>query len=137
MGLEEVRKEDDHYYQGAFWIIGNSVREIKRGNFQLIGIKLLTDFQGNYIEQVGSKGSLTHKRLWPEYNKGFEDKEFNYFPRGRVAIYEGVAYIHINSLFNQPTLIDRVIKEYNLQKLEIEVDCNDLYQGSHYDFKLR
>ena len=136
MKLTEVRKEDDLYFQGGFWIKGESVREIKKGNFQLIGIKLPTYYSGEYVNLDRSKSSLTHKRLWSEYNEGYEDKPFNYLPRGRVAIYKGVAYIHLNSLFNQPSVIDKIFEEYNLTKLELEFDFNDTYQGSHYDFLL-
>ena len=136
MKLTEVRKEDDLYFQGGFWIKGESVREIKKGNFQLIGIKLPTYHSGEYVNLDRSKSSLTHKRLWSEYNEGYEDKPFNYLPRGRVAIHKGVAYIHLNSLFNQPSIIDKIIEEYNLDKLELEFDFNDTYQGSHYDFLL-
>lgn len=137
MKLEEVRKEEDLYYQGAFWIKGESIREIKRGQFKLVGAKLPCQYTGEYLDLGRSKGSLTHRRLWPEYNRGYEDKPYNYLPRGRVAIYEGVAYIHLNSLFNQPSIIDAVIEEYSLEKLEIELDFNDTYQGSHYDFLLK
>ena len=136
MKLTEVRKEDDLYFQGGFWIKGESVREIKKGNFQLIGIKLPTYHSGEYVNLDRSKSSLTHKRLWSEYNEGYEDKPFNYLTRGRVAIHKGVAYIHLNSLFNQPSIIDKIIEEYNLDKLELEFDFNDTYQGSHYDFLL-
>lgn len=133
----EVRKEDDLYYQGAFWIFGESVREIKHGHFSIKGVKLPCNFTGDYYKDPGSKNSLTHKRLWAQFNKDFEDKPYNYFPRGRVAIYNGTAYIHLHSLFNQPDVIDTIIKEYSLQKLEIDIDLNDTYQGSHYEFLLK
>ena len=134
--INEMRKEDDLYYQGAFWICGNSVDDIKKNNFTLICKKLLSNYNGEYKENITSKSSLTHKRLWPELNPMSDNIDWNYYPRGRVAIYNGVAYIHLNSLFNQPSIIDAIINEYKLDKLEIELDFNDTYQGSHYDFKL-
>lgn len=134
MKLEELRKEDYLYYQGAFWIDGESVREIKRGYFKIIGAKFPCYYTGEYSSLNKSKNSLTHRKLWPEYNQNYLNKPYNYLPRGRVAIHQGVAYIHLNSLFNQPSIIDTLIKEYNLEKLEIELDLNDTYQGSHYDF---
>lgn len=136
--LQEVRKEDDLYYQGAFWIKGNSVLDIKKGKFEIIGIRLPSTYDGSYTSAVvRSKSSLTHKRLWFEYAQELSDKEYNYLPRGRVSIYQGTAFIHLNSLFNQPGIIDSIIKFYSIEKLDIYIDLNDTYQGSHYDFSLR
>lgn len=139
--LKEVRKEDDAYYQGAFWIIGNSVKEIKSNNYRIIGKQILSNYNGDYIENIKSKNSLTHRKLWNSLNP-LEDKQipWNFFPRGRVSIYNGIAYIHLNSLFNQPSIVDSIIKIYHLEKLgqeNIQVDLNDTYQGSHYDFLLK
>lgn len=134
--LKEVRKEDDLYYQGAFWIDGQDVKSIKRGNFKIIGPTYPANYRGKYLDKITSKNSLTHKRLWPSYNKGYEDKPYNYLPRGRVGIYEGTAYINLPSLFNQPDIIDAIIKIYNLKKLEIEVVDVDS-EGSHYNFLLK
>lgn len=134
----EVRKEDDLYYQGAFWIKGNSVLDIKKGKFEIIGIRLPSNYDGSYTSDVvRSKSSLTHKRLWPEYAQELSNKEYNYLPRGRVSIYQGTAFIHLNSLFNQPGIVDSIIKFYSIEKLDIYIDLNDTYQGSHYDFSLR
>lgn len=136
--LNGVKKEDDIYYQGAFWIKGESVKDIKRGKFEIIGIELPCDYNGQYTNLFGkSKSGLTHKRLWPEYSEELSDKPFDYLPRGRVSIYEGTAFIHLNSLFNQPDIIDAIINKYCISKLTIEIDFNDTYQGSHYDFQLK
>lgn len=59
-----VRKEDEVYYQGAFWIVGDSVRDIKRGNFEIIGIQITSNYKGDYLEAIPSKSGLTHKSLW-------------------------------------------------------------------------
>lgn len=133
-----ARKEDDIYYQGAFWIVGDSVKSIKHGAFEIVGVQLPCDFDGNYLEDVGSKNSLSHKNLWNREIKRDvnPDVSFDYYPRGRVAIYKGNAWIHLHSVFNQPNIIDTIIDMYNLHKLEYEIDLNDTYQGGHYDFKL-
>lgn len=132
-----VRKEDDMYYQGPFWIIGDSFLDILRGKFQLLAERYECDFSGNYIDKSLSKSQRTHKKLWKEqYQTMYDTEDFTYYPRGRVAVYQGVAFIHINSKCNIPKIIDKVVNDYNLHKLEIEVDLNDTYQGSHYDFKL-
>ena len=139
MKFQEERKEDKVYYQGAFWIVADSFRDIMRGNFQLVGKLLESDYNGNYTNYSGSQKPLTHQRLWrDEYSKQpFGDgKEYNYYPRGRVAIHNGVAYIHLNSKCNTPKIVDEVVKTYGLDGLEIEIDLNDTYQGSHYEFLL-
>lgn len=138
MKVLAVRKEDDSYYQGAFWIVGDSVKDIKRGNFQIVGVQILSDFNGKYLEKISSKSGLTHRSLW---NRTFKKEvnpevDYNYYPRGRVCIHNGNAYIHLHSLFNQPDIIDRVVQIYHLEKLDVDIDLNDTYQGSHYDFKL-
>lgn len=137
MILKEVRKEDDLYYQGAFWLIGNSVKDIKTGNSFILGNKLSCDFNGKYLVAIESKNALSHKRIWTEFSADYNNVPYNYYPRGRVSIYNGTAYIHIHHLFNQPDIIDKIISEYNLKKLEIEVETNDITQGFHYDFLLK
>lgn len=138
MRLDEIRKEDDIYYQGAFWIKGDSINNIKKGQFEIIGVELPCDYNGQYVNLFGkSKNDLTHKKLWPEYAMELKNEPFNYLPRGRVSIYNGIAFIHLNSLFNQPNIIDAVVNKYCISKLELELDFNDIYQGSHYDFILK
>ena len=124
--LHEVRKEDELYYQGAFWLIANSFADIMRGNFSLLGNKLVSDFDGNIYDN-SSKNSRSHQNLWKNKYKSElnSDKDYTYYPRGRVAIYKGVAYIHINSKCNTPKIIDTIINEYNIGKLEIEIELND------------
>ena len=140
MKIEETRKEDKTYYQGAFWIVADSFRDIMKGNFFLEGVMLESDYLGNYIDYIGSQKPLTHQRLWRDQfskHKWGEGKEYKYYPRGRVAIHNGVAYIHLNSKCNSPKIIDEIVKTYGLDGLELEIDLNDTYQGSHYEFLLQ
>lgn len=136
--LNETKKEDDTYYQGAFWIISDSFKDILRGNFKIDGIRLESDYEGNYTNFNQSQKRITHKMLWGDNfsNKYGKDKDYTFYPRGRVAIYKGTAFIHINSKCNTPKIIDEIIKTYNIGRLEIEIDLNDTYQGGHYDFEL-
>lgn len=136
--IVSVRKEDNQYFQGPFWIIADSVKDIHRGKFCLIGEKYLSNYSGEYLDTSLSKSNRTHKKIWDnKLSPNYNFVPYNYYPRGRVAIYEGTAFIHINSKCNIPSLIDRVIDEYELDGLEIEIDLNDIYQGSHYDFLLK
>ena len=140
MQLEEVRKEDDIYFQGPFWIVSDSQVNINKGKFQIIGEKIPVDFQGNYLNGLtGKKGSTSHKVLWNEYKSAFNEVDFNYFPRGRVRIVSGEVFIHLNSKVNNPKVVNAVIQFYELNKLSssINIEEDDLLQGSHYDFLLK
>lgn len=135
--LKEVRKEDDKYFQGPFWIVAETFKDILRGNFRLVGIPLLCDYDGKDLSGL-TKNSQRHKSLWNNEIKPSlsSDKDFDYYPRGRVSIYKGTAFIHLNSKCNTPKIIDAVISRYQLSKLNIEIEFNDEIQGSHYDFDL-
>ena len=138
--LDESRKEYDIYFKGPFWIIADSVRDIVRGNFKLETIKTACTYDGTVIDKSFKRRADTHKKIWENslQNK-YNNVPYNYYPRGRVGIYEanGVAYIFLNSQFNNPFVIDAIVKKYGLEKLDIEVELNDVEQGSHYDFLLK
>lgn len=133
--LKETRKEDDSYFEGAFWIIANSVHEMLIGNFEIVGERLLTSFDGvrNRDREIKLQ---THQNLWSVYKADYENKPYDYYPRGRVSVYKGKAYININSICNTPKIIDKIREYYCVGGLECVVACNDIEQGSHYDFKL-
>lgn len=133
--LDEVRKEENLYFQGAFWIKGNSLQDIKNGNFSLIvGSKILTDYFGDIKEKTPSKSSLTHQKLWSSVSDGHS---WDYYPRGRVCIDQGTAYIHLNSNCATNDIKDCIYNEYKIDGLRIVLDFNNEYQGSHYDFGIR
>lgn len=106
-----VRKEDDSYYEGPFWIVADSVKEIYQGKFKLIGECVPVDYIGNYLnEKLKKKGATSHKKLWKEssYSEWNGTYEYNYFPRGRVRIHNGEVYVHINSKMNTPRIINAI-----------------------------
>lgn len=135
--INGTRKEDELYYQGPFWIIADNFKDIHRGKFTLLGEPLPCNYSGEYTNDTTSKSAKTHKKLWDKYKSSYNDVDYTYYPRGRVAIYEGTAFIHLNSKCNIPQVIDAIVEKYHIEKLDIEVDLNDTYQGSHYDFKLK
>lgn len=135
-------KEHALYFKGPFWVVADSVNAIQTGKFVIMGEKYLVDYDGNYTDDITSKRPKTHKQLWKwilnEVNsngKAFPES-CTYYPRGRVEVYKGKAYIHLNSICNTPKVIDEITKEYGIGKLDIIIDLNDTYQGSHYDFEL-
>lgn len=137
MKILATRKEDELYFQGPFWIIADTFKDILRGKFALICEKYPCDYNGEYENSNLSKSQKTHSRIWKEkYSKLYNTDDYTFYPRGRVSVYRGTAFIHINSRCNIPSVIDKVIEEYCIGNLQLEIDLNDTYQGSHYDFKL-
>ena len=130
----EVKKEDDLYFKGDFWIKGTSVKDVIRGNFNLLCEKRQCDINGNDVNAAGSKNSLDHTTLRKSKSgKDQSDKSFDYYPRGRVSIDKGTAFIYIHPILNTPALIDAIIKEYGIDKLDVEVERNNTIPRSHYD----
>lgn len=137
MRLTEVRAEDDLYYKGPFWVIADSVLDLQLGRFRIVGNKNLCTYEGKYLEV--SKNSQSHVHAWKDFPESGKHPEYNYYPRGRVEIYNDNAIIHINSICNTPKIVDSIVAFYELQKLtnRLYVEENDITQGSHYDFLLK
>ena len=133
--LKEVRKEDNNYFEGSFWIIADSVDKLLCGYFDIIGQKELTTYEGIRNRDRNVK-LLTHKQLWDFYKKDY-NVEYDYYPRGRVSVYNGKAYININSICNTPKIIDSIRSFYCIGDLDCEISYNDVNQGNHYDFQLK
>ena len=144
MRISEVRTKDDMYFKGPFWIVADSVKDIHGGRYKIIGEKYLCDFDGKFASaNVPPRSMMTHKKLWKDKyatELNDTDKPFNYYPRGRVEVWDGQAYIFVHGSMNFEPLIGNLIHEYALDKLDdeslVEVVDND-YQGSHYDYLLR
>ena len=134
--LKEVRKEENNYFEGSFWIIADSVDKLLCGYFDIIGQKELTTYEGIRNRDRNVK-LLTHKQLWDSYKKNYNNVYYDYYPRGRVSVYNGKAYININSICNTPKVIDSILSFYCIRDLDYEISYNDVNQGSHYDFKLK
>lgn len=132
--LNEVRASDELYFNGVFWVVADSYRDILIGNFHLIAHKYLVNIDGEEIYKT-SKASKTHKATWAN-----ENIPYDYYPRGRVNIYNGEVFINLNSKINLPQVINKVIDEFKIEKLVDKItvyDIDNLQDGNHYDFKLR
>ena len=56
MILNELKPQDDLYFQGAFWIIADSFENImKKKNISIIGETIITDNNGIIDKQINSK----------------------------------------------------------------------------------
>ena len=138
MQLNEIRKEDDLYFKGAFWVIADSVDNILTGNYELLCNKTICTYEGHLDRNRPDRKNETHEVIWNlEYKDKYNGVSYKYYPRGRVEVYNGKAYININSILNNPNIIDNIRREYGVEKLDYSIGLNDLAQGSHYDFELR
>ena len=137
---EGPREQDEIYCIGPFWIVADSVIDILSGKFKIIGEKIWITYDREPLDER-SKNSRTHINVWKnkfKKEKEYENLEYNYYPRGRVEFFEGTTFIHINSICNTPKVIDAIIKFYNIKNIaKIQVEENDITQGSHYDFQLK
>ena len=138
--LNEVRKEDDLYFSGAFWIVADSFKDILlNNNIKIVGEQIATNYDGSYAQVIPSLRGLTHKRLWADK---FQSEltcsfEYNYYPRGRVGIHKGLAYINLPvECINAPHLIDLIRRFYGIEKLEYEVIPQDSSKMDNYMFEL-
>ena len=138
--IKEARLEDEYFFNGCFWLISDSFKDIFRNNFTIIGDRYLVDINGNEIKET-SKSSKVHKNVWKEKYINEYKVPFNYYPRGRLNIYNGTVYININSKINLPQVINKIIKFYELSKFpqdKIEVfDVDSIQDRNHYDFSLK
>lgn len=136
--VAETRIEDELYFKGPFWVVADSVKNILMNDYTLLCDKELCTFEGKLDRSRPERKNQTHEAIWGKYKSEYgTDLSYNYFPRGRVEIYQGVAYINLNSLLNKPQIINDILKEYQIQKLEYHVYAIDELQGEHYNYLLK
>lgn len=140
MRISETRKEDNWYFKGPFWVIADSVHSILTGDYSILCEKELCTYEGNLHRSRSERKEQTHEQVWNKLKLQYKDignLPYNYYPRGRVEVYQGKAYININSLLNKPQIINDIIKEYQIENLDYYVYNIDKLQGEHYSFELK
>lgn len=114
-----ILNEDRQLYRGIFWI--PDVDNISSSNlyFQIPcdsnGIICDTNF--HIPDTMSSTGSdnYNHKRVWAQLsNKETKGKPFDYFPRGRVEIANGIAKVFHSPHIEQQELKSWVVDKFNL-----------------------
>lgn len=136
MKLVEIRKEDDLYFVGPFWIIGTSVEEINSGKFTILAEKFLADFDGNVVERV-PRAKFTHKGIWEEKYLAKYGLEYNYYPRGRISQKQGKAYLNIPNGLNKSVVVPEIKREYDIKTDFALIKDTDPTTGNHYSFLLK
>ena len=116
MILSEVRKEDDYYYKGAFWVIADSVPDILVGKFTIDGSKILCSYEGKLDRTRATRKNETHESVWNELSSKYGNVPYNYYPRGRVEIAHGKATVYLSPHINIADIQNWIIDKFNLNE---------------------
>lgn len=136
MKLNEVRKEDDLYFEGPFWIISPSMEELNKGNFTILSNQYLVDFYGKPVLPL-TRYQSTHEYIWnSKYKDSFEVHPYNYYPRGRVAFKDGKVYLNIPNGLPDDLIKKEVARKFDYDEFD-NVFYKDPTSGNHYTFELK
>lgn len=140
MKLNEIRNENDLYFEGPFWIISQSMEELNKGNFVILSNPYLVDFWGKPIFPI-PKSESTHEYIWNSKYKHLNPKHpyshpYNYYPRGRVVFKEGKVYLNIPKGLPDDLIKKEVARKFDYDEFD-NVFYKDPTSGNHYTFELK
>lgn len=136
MKLNEVRKEDDLYFEGPFWIISPSMEELNKGNFTVLSNQYLVDFYGKPVLPL-TRYQSTHEYIWnSKYKDSFGVHPYNYYPRGRVVFKDGKVYLNIPKGLPDDLIKKEVARKFDYDEFD-NVFYKDPTSGNHYTFELK
>lgn len=136
MKLNEVRKEDDLYFEGPFWIISPSMEELNKGNFTILSNQYLVDFYGKPVLPL-TRYQSTHEYIWnSKYKDSFGIHPYNYYPRGRVVFKDGKVYLNIPKGLPDDLIKKEVARKFDYDEFD-NVFYKDPTSGNHYTFELK
>ena len=136
-GKESNVQKTEAPLKGIFWIVDR--KNLENNKEYLFKIK--SDREGNVLyaehELTSKKGNnYNHKNTWKSLVKTLtHNKQYNYYPRGRVEIKNDTAKVFINPALNENEILGYIKKEYNLNDrtigcLKIIVDNSNHYQSN-------
>ena len=126
---------DNKLYKGIFWL-----RPEGYGEFTVISKKARCLPSGevteNTVEFSSKSGeNFTHKAEWAKLDRKLTSGHaYNYYPRGRVEIKNGIATVYFNPYLNTPKTIGKVqlyfglFEENGLSEIRIKNDGSKHYQ---------
>ena len=136
MKLNEVRKEDDLYFEGPFWIISPSMEELSKGNFTVLSNQYLVDFYGKPVLPL-TRYQSTHEYIWnSKYKDSFGVHPYNYYPRGRGVFKDGKVYLNIPKGLPDDLIKKEVARKFDYDEFD-NVFYKDPTSGNHYTFELK
>lgn len=126
-------------YRGIFWIL--DVNSVRSSNLYFtIPCDVFGDINDpefHIPDSMSSTGSdnYNHQRVWNSLERKYtHGKPFNYYPRGRVEISNGVAKVFHSPRIPQDELKQFVIDKFNLtqhngiKKIKMIADGSDHYR---------
>ncbi len=134
-----ILAEDVQLYRGIFWI--PDVNNVGSSNLyftipcDVFGD--INDHEFHIPDSMSSTGSdnYNHQRVWNSLERRYtKGKPFNYYPRGRVEISNGVAKVFHSPRIPQDELRKFVIDKFNLtshngiKKIKMIADGSDHYR---------
>ena len=134
-----ILTEDVRLYRGIFWI--PDVNNVRSSNLYFtIPCDVFGDINDpefHIPDSMSSTGSdnYNHQRVWNSLERKYtHGKPFNYYPRGRVEIINGVAKVFHSPRIPQDELKQFVIDKFNLtqhngiKKIKMIADGSDHYR---------
>ena len=134
-----ILKEDVQLYRGIFWI--TDIDDIESSKlFFTIPCNVdgdINDPEFHINQAMSSTGSdnYNHKRVWACLSKReTSGKPFDYYPRGRVEISNGIAKVYHSPHIPQDELREFVIDKFHLtksngiKKIKMIADGSDHYR---------
>jgi hypothetical protein len=134
-----ILTEDVQLYRGIFWI--PDVNNVGSSNLYFtIPCDVFVDINDpefHIPDSMSSTGSdnYNHQRVWNSLDRRYtKGKPFNYYPRGRVEISNGVAKVFHSPRIPQDELRQFVIDKFNLtqhngiKKIKMIADGSDHYR---------
>ena len=135
-------------YSGVFWVISDNIH---LDGYILLAFEIPCDVYGNIIVlpkiELNAKSGNTynHKKLWeneiqnnPIYNP-YNEKSYNYYPRGRVDISNNRAVIYINPNINRDDIIIDIQNKFGLNTQNISniriINDNSAHYQCFIDWK--
>lgn len=132
-------KEDKQLYRGIFWI--PDIHNVQSSQLYFLipcdNNGIIDDINFTIPSTMSSTGSdnYNHKRLWATLEKKYTNgKPFDYYPRGRVEISNGVAKVFHSVHIPQDELKQFVVDKFNLtshngvKKIKMIADGSEHYK---------
>lgn len=119
--------------KGIFWIVDED--DINKNKNYCFTIDC--DMDGNVIGeyQLNAKSGETynHKLVWQELPSSMTfNKPYNYYPRGRVEIKNGIAKIFLNPTINYKEITDYITNQFHLYEINGIRNVKIISDGSNH-----